>query len=148
MRSVSSAHGLTLRQRGILVAACASTYGDSYCSLAWGCRLADATDGRTASAVLRGTDDGLTTSERAMARWARKVARDPSQTSPADVQALQEAGYNDAEIFASTVFIALRLAFSTVNNALGARPDAAFRSTAPKAVLDAVTFGRPIDDQT
>jgi alkylhydroperoxidase family enzyme len=148
MRSVSSAHGLTLRQRGILVAACASTYGDSYCSLAWGCRLADATDGQTASAVLRGTDDGLTTSERAMARWARKVARDPSQTSPADVQALQEAGYNDAEIFASTVFIALRLAFSTVNNALGARPDAAFRSTAPKAVLDAVTFGRPIDDQT
>lgn len=47
---------------------------------------------------------------------------------------------------AITVFVALRIAFSTVNDALGASPDAALRSTAPKAVLDAVTFGRPIDD--
>ena len=50
--------------------------------------------------------------------------------------------------FAITVFIALRIAFSTVNDALGTGPDAAFRSTAPEAVLDAVTFGRPIDEET
>jgi len=42
----------------------------------------------------------------------------------------------------------MRIAFSTVNGALGACPDATFRSTAPQAVLDAVTFGRPIDDET
>jgi hypothetical protein len=35
-----SAHGLTLRQRGILVTACASTLGDSYCALSWGGKLA------------------------------------------------------------------------------------------------------------
>jgi hypothetical protein len=46
---------------------------------------------------------------------------------------------------AITVFVALRIACSSVNGALGACPDAALRSTAPKAVLDAVTFGRPID---
>ncbi|MBB5774982.1 hypothetical protein [Nonomuraea jabiensis] len=40
----------------------------------------------------------------------------------------------------------LRIAFSTVNDALGARPDAALRSTAPRSVLEAVTFGRPIAD--
>ncbi len=83
-----------------------------------------------------------------MAAWARKVVRDPNGTSAADVQVLRDAGYGDAAIYAITVFVALRIAFSTVNDALGVRPDAAIRSTAPGAVLNAVTFGRPIDDET
>jgi alkylhydroperoxidase family enzyme len=148
MREATSAHGPDIRQRGILVAACAATLGDSYCALSWGSKLAEAADSQTASAVLRGDDDGLTTGERAMAAWARKVVRDPNGTSGADVQVLRDAGYGDAAIFAITVFVALRIAFSTVNDALGVRPDAAFRSTAPEAVLNAVTFGRPIDDET
>ncbi|MFG1707458.1 carboxymuconolactone decarboxylase family protein [Nonomuraea sp. M3C6] len=144
MGQAGKAAGLSYRQRGILVAACASVLGDSYCSLAWGSKLADATDARTASGVLRGDDDGLSAAERAMASWARKVARDPNGIGRADVRALRDAGFDDAQIFGITVFVALRIAFSTVNDALGARPDAAFRATAPQAVLDAVTFGRPI----
>jgi len=143
---IASAQELDVRQRGILVAACASAYGDSYCALMWGSRLAEATDARTASGVLRDDgDSGLTASERAMASWARKVARDPNHTSAADVQALRGAGFGDAQIFAITAFVALRIAFSTVNDALGVRPDGQLRSTAPEAVLDAVTWGRPID---
>ena len=42
MRRNTSAAELTLRQRGILVTACTSAFGDSYCSLAWGTRLAEA----------------------------------------------------------------------------------------------------------
>jgi hypothetical protein len=61
------------------------------------------------------------------------------------VQALRNAGFTDAQTFTITVFVALRLAFSTVNDALGVRPDAALRATTPRAVLDAVTFGRPIE---
>lgn len=148
MRETISANRLTFRQRGILVAACASAFGDSYCALAWGSKLAEATDAHTASGVLRGDDDRLTCSEQAMAGWARKVARNPNRTSAEDVQALRDAGYSDPQIFAITAFVALRIALSTVNDALGARPDATFRSTAPEAVLDAVTFGRPIDDAT
>ena len=75
-----------------------------------------------------------------------RVARDPNHTSAADVQALRDAGYSDAQIFAMTAYVALRLAFSTINDALGARPDSAFRSSAPEAVLDAVNYGRPIDE--
>jgi hypothetical protein len=45
------------------------------------------------------------------------------------------------------VFVALRLAFSTVNDALGVPPDAALRSSAPDTVLDTVTFGRAIADE-
>lgn len=145
MRQALSEHRLTIRERGILVAACASTLTDSYCSLAWGSKLAGESDADTAAAVLRGTDDGLTAAEKAMATWARLVVRDPNRTTVADVRALRDAGFDDGQIFSITTFVALRLAFSTVNDALGAQPDAVFRTSAPNPVLDAVTYGRPIE---
>jgi uncharacterized peroxidase-related enzyme len=144
MRRSLADHGLTQRQRAVLVAACASAFGDSYCSLAYGTRLADAAGEQTAAGVLQGNDDALTVAERALAGWARKVARDPNHTGEGDVQELRDAGFEDTQIFAITVFVALRIAFSTVNDALGARPDAALGAKAPEAVLGAVTFGRPI----
>jgi uncharacterized peroxidase-related enzyme len=148
LREATSADSLSLRQRSILVAACASTFGDSYCSLVWANRLAAGDDdAQTAAGVVHGSDDGLNTGERVMAGWARKVARDPNATTAADVQELRDAGLSDAQIFTVTVFVALRLAFSTVNDALGLPPDAALRSTTPHAILDAVTFGRPIEQQ-
>ncbi|MEV4005192.1 hypothetical protein [Actinomadura sp. NPDC049753] len=143
-----AAAGLDFRERGVLIAACASAAGDSYCALAWGSRLAEASDADTAAAVLRGVDAGLTARERALAGWVRKVAGRPHGTVAEDVQELRDAGWDDPQVFAITVFAALRVAFSTVNGALGARPDAAFRATAPPAVLDAVTYGRPIEDET
>jgi uncharacterized peroxidase-related enzyme len=144
LQGVSSSAGLSFRQRGILVSACASTMGDSYCSLAWGTRLADAADPQTAAGVLQGDDASLTTSEQALATWARKVAGDPNHTSGADVQTLRDVGFSDSQIFAITAYVALRVAFSTVNDALGVRPDAVFRSSAPGPVRDVVSYGRPI----
>jgi alkylhydroperoxidase family enzyme len=146
MREATTGHKLDLRQRGILVSACASAIGDSYCSLMWGSRLAKASDAATAAGVLHGDDHELTRAERAMAGWARKVARDPNGTSAADVQALRDAGFDDDQIFAITVYVGLRIALATVNDALGVRPDVQLRSTAPAAILDAVTYGRPIAD--
>jgi uncharacterized peroxidase-related enzyme len=137
---------LSFRQRGILVTACASTLGDAYCSLAWGTKLATRSDAETAAGILRGDDDRLSPAEQALAQWARKVARDPNHISATDVQVLRDAGFSDSRIFAITAYVALRLAFSTVNDALGARPDSALRTSAPPAVLDAVTYGRPIDE--
>jgi alkylhydroperoxidase family enzyme len=138
-----AARDLDLRTRGVLVAALASAHGDSYCSLAWGARLAGAAGPETAAAVLRGTDTGLDDRERALAAWARAVARDPNGTTADDVAALRAAGLDDAGILAVTVFVALRLAFSTVNDALGARPDRELVDGAPPEVVDAVTYGRP-----
>jgi alkylhydroperoxidase family enzyme len=148
VRRANSAHELSVRQRLILVTACASEFGDSSRSLVWGSSLADASSAHTAAAVLRGEDQPLSPGERAMARWARAVARDPNATTAADVQILRGAGFSDVQIFAITVFVALRLAFSTVNDALGLPPDAALRRTVPADVLDAVTRGRPIDVET
>ncbi|MCK2221981.1 hypothetical protein MF672_050460 [Actinomadura sp. ATCC 31491] len=140
---VAEGGGLTPRQRAVLVAACASTLGDSYCSLAWGARLAKAAGEEAAAGVLRGDDSGLEAAERVMAAWARKVARDPNGTGPADVRELRAAGFDDRQVFAMTAFVALRLAFSTVNDALGALPDAELRAAAPPLVRAAVTYGRP-----
>ncbi|HEX4980207.1 MAG TPA: hypothetical protein VFV63_00830, partial [Ilumatobacteraceae bacterium] len=138
------AGSLTFRQRGILVTACASALGDSYCSLAWGDKLAGEAGADLAGGVLRGDDDRLDDSERALARWARRITFDPNATDAGDVQALRDAGYDDGQIFAITVFVALRIAFSTVNDALGARPDRALGESVPAPVRDAVTFGRPV----
>lgn len=143
---VWESHGMTFRQRGILVGATASSLGDSVCSLVWGSRLAAEADPETAAAVLSGRDDGLTAKERAMAAWARRVVADPNGTAQRDVQELRDAGWTDREIFGITVFCALRLAFSTVNDALGARPDAQLLDTVPQPVLDAVDYGRPIEE--
>ena len=136
--------GLTFRQRGILVTAAASALGDSYCSLAWGGKLGQASDATVAAGVLNGSDAGLTDQEKAMAAWARKVASDPNSTTAADIQALRDAGLEDGQIFAITAFVALRLAFSTINDSLGAQPDAELAQSLPPEVREAVTYGRPV----
>lgn len=137
--------GLNFRQRGILVTATASTLGDSYCSLAWGGKLAEASDPQTAAAILSGKDSGLTEQESAMAQWARKVVRDPNATSPSDIDELRQVGLSDSQIFAITTFVALRLAFSTINDALGANPDAQLLNSLPQEVIRSVTYGRTTD---
>jgi uncharacterized peroxidase-related enzyme len=134
--------GLDFRQRGILVTAAASTLGDSYCSLAWGGKLSGASDPTLAAGVLNGTDTGLTDQEKAMASWARTIVKDPNATTPADVQKLRDAGLTDSQIFAITAFVALRLAFSTINDALGASPDPQLVESLPPEVTQSVTYGR------
>jgi len=135
--------GLTFRQRGILVAAAASTLGDSYCSMAWGGKLADATSTDLAAGVLNGRDGKLSEQEKAMAEWARKIVKDPNATTTVDVQTLRDAALTDEQIFAITAFVALRVAFSTINDSLGAQPDAQLVENLPQEVVNAVTFGRP-----
>ena len=78
--TVTRLGSLSLRQRGILVAAAASTLGDAYCSLAWGSRLANESSDATAANVLRGVEDGLDDSEKALATWARRVVQTPTES--------------------------------------------------------------------
>ena len=144
MEQSTRAGSLTFRQRSVLVTAAASTLGDSYCSLAWGKKLAEVAGPVVAAAVIRGDDEGLDRAERALAQWARRVATDPNAIAVDDVQALRDEGFGDAQIFAITTFVALRLAFSIVNDALGARPDRRLGASTPEPVRSAVTFGRPL----
>jgi alkylhydroperoxidase family enzyme len=145
LSAVTRLGSLSLRQRGILVTAAASTLGDAYCSLAWGSRLADESSATTAGNVLRGVDDELDDSEKALAAWARQVVSDPNGASDSNIRELRRVGYSDAQIFAITVYVAGRLAFSTVNDALGAQPDRELVAKVPEEIRDAVRYGRPAD---
>jgi uncharacterized peroxidase-related enzyme len=141
---VMGSSALTDRDWAVLVTATASELQDSYCSLAWGVRLADLTDDETAAGVLAAEPaHALSEREAALVDWARKVVRDPNATERADVDQLRELGLGDREIFEATAFVAFRLAFSTINDALGALPDKQLAETAPAPVRAAVDYGRP-----
>ena len=138
--------GSTLTQRdwGVLVCATAASLGDSYCALAWGRTLAGAADTATAVSVLQDAPENeLTPRDQALSRWARQVVKDPNSSSAQDVDLLRAAGLSDREIFEATAFIAFRLAFSSVNDALGVQPDWEVAAAAPAEVRAAVDFGRP-----
>lgn len=131
------------RELAVMVCAAASQLGDAYCALAWGRTLVAEAGAGAARAVLAAQGDAaLTRREAALAAWARQVVKDPNATTPADIARLREAGLGDREIFEATVFIAFRLAFSTVNDALGIPPDAELAQALPAELRAAVSFGR------
>jgi uncharacterized peroxidase-related enzyme len=133
---------LSAREVAVMVAATAAALGDSYCSLAWGQKLAEVSDEETAAGVIEGLDAGLSKRESALAAWSREVVSDPNATSEAGIDRLRDAGLTEREIFEATAWIGLRLGFSTINDALGARPDRELADSVPPLVREAVSFGR------
>jgi uncharacterized peroxidase-related enzyme len=142
MDELTEASGLSLGRRAVLVTTTAATLGDSYCSMAWGKKLADATSPDVAAALIGGDSGGLDGTGQALARWAQRVVKEPNGIAAEDVQSLREAGFSDEQIFAITAFVAFRLAFATVNDALGAVPDDELQASLPEPLHSAVTFGR------
>jgi alkylhydroperoxidase family enzyme len=127
----------------VLVCATAASLGDSYCALAWGNRSTAQADVSSTAAVLNASHGGaLDEREHALAAWARKVVADPNATESDDVDALRGVGLSEREIFEATVFIAFRLAFSTVNHAASVEPDRQLADAAPSEVRQVVGFGR------
>ncbi len=142
---LTSTSALTPRDLAVLVCATAAELGDAYCALAWGHTLTQRAGAGVAAAVLSGADDAAaetTERDRALAAWARQVVADPNATTPDGVERLRRAGLGDAEVFEATVFVAFRLAFSTVNDALGVAPDPALVERLAPEVAAAVTYGR------
>ena len=133
---------LSPREVAVMVAATAAARGDSYCSLAWGTKLANLSDAATAAQVIRGDHANLSSREAALARWSRQVLHDPNATTQADIDRLRSVGFSDREILEATTWIAFRLAFSTINDAIGAVPDAQLIENAPGPVRQAVGYGR------
>jgi uncharacterized peroxidase-related enzyme len=145
---LTTSSSLSQRELAVIVCSTAASLGDSYCALAWGKKLAAESGASIAAAVLQGSEGaGSATRDRALSAWARKVAKNPTATTAADVDELRAAGLSDQEIFEATVLAAFRLAFSTVNNALGVRPDWQVAAAAPPEVRSAVSFGRAVAER-
>lgn len=136
---------LSTAELAVVIAATVAEAADPYCSLAWGKNLSEATNEQVAADVLRGRSPAeLSDRESALAAWTRSVVRDPSTTTPREVERLRAAGFSDRDIAEVTMLVAFRIAFSTVNAALGAAPDRQLAERVPGPVRDAVDYGRPV----
>ena len=140
--AAATAAGLSMHDKAMLVIGQAATIGDSYCSFAWSRWLTESAGSETALAALRHDETPFDERERALANWARTTAGDPNSVNPEDVQHMRDVGFDDPQILALTLYTALRLALSTTNDALGARPDIALADMLAPAIRDTITWGR------
>jgi len=142
-RTLAGGSGLSAVDLAVLNVAAAAACHSAYCALAKGIQLAGLTDVERAIQVVSGNADGLDPRNAALSRWAHRVVDHSAETTAADVDQLRAVGLTDQQIFAATLEIALRQAFATVNDALGAEPDQQLVDRAPAALRAAVNYGRP-----
>jgi uncharacterized peroxidase-related enzyme len=128
--------------------AAARTLRSSYCALAHGTVLRDRFyDADTVAAIV--TDHrraGLGPADVAVMDFAAKVAADGNSVRAEDIAVLREAGLTDDAILDVALAAAARCFFSTVLDATGTEPDAAYRTELEPDLRQALTVGRPIAD--
>jgi uncharacterized peroxidase-related enzyme len=119
---------LDARRYELVTLAAARALRCSYCMLAHGSVLLRqfySAEQMTAIAGQPVTTE-LAPADVAMMAFAEKVAREASAITEADVRALREHGFTDAEVFDIAATAAARCFFSKLLDALGAEPDAAY----------------------
>jgi uncharacterized peroxidase-related enzyme len=136
---------LDTRRYELVTVAAARALGSSYCALAHGKILRDRF--HTApelAAILDGRPGAASAADAALIAFAERIARDASQVTAADVHALRDHGFTDAEIFDVVAAVAARCFFSKVLDAVGAEPDEGFAALEPE-LRKRLTVGRPIE---
>jgi uncharacterized peroxidase-related enzyme len=136
---------LDRRRFELVTVAAAVSVRSSYCTLAHGQALLEFfTPDEVRAIVDRREDSPLTDAEKAMMRYAGKVARDAAAVTAGDAEALKAHGFTDGEIFDIAAAAAARAFFAQLCEGLGAYPDAAYREIdAP--LRRSLTVGRPLD---
>jgi uncharacterized peroxidase-related enzyme len=139
--------GMDLRRYELATLAAARQLRSSYCTLAHGQVLAqrfmapqevrDLVTGESTAAV-----DELDTAVMAL---AAKVAADAASVTRADVDHLVGLGASETDVLDVVLAAAARCFFSSVLEALGAEPDAAYARELAPDVAAALTVGRPIE---
>jgi len=136
---------LDRRRLELVTFVAAHELGHSACALAHGRVLREFFDDDQVIAIAEGrVETLLPAAERAMLRYARRVARDAAAVTAADVAELRGLGFDDAEIFDIAAVAAARAFFTKLLDAVGVLPDAPFADL-PEALRDALVVGRPID---
>jgi len=117
----------------------------SACALAHGKALREFFTDEHIIAIAEGRLDGvLSLAEQCLVTFARQIARDASQVTLAQVKALAEHGYTDAEVFDIAATAAGRAFFTKVLDALGVQPDSPFLAL-DESFRRPLTVGREID---
>ena len=136
---------LDKRRFELVTVAAAHALRSTYCSLAHGKALTEFFSANEIQALISDAATGpLSAAELAMVNLARQVARDASSVTAADVSALKEHGFTDAEIFDIVATAAARAFFSKLVEGLGADADSTFFGM-EESLRESLTVGRPID---
>lgn len=140
--------GMDLRRYELATLAAARRLRSSYCALAHGKVLRDRLmpSDQVRDTVVDHRQAGLDPVDVAIMDFADKVARAPAEVTADAVDALRAVGLSDQDIVDVTLATAARCFFSTVLEALGVQPDAAFNESLEPALREALTVGRPIAD--
>lgn len=140
--------GMPRRRFEIATIAAAGARRSTYCTVAHVHFLQAACDDEaTARAIAADpSGDGLAEADAVVYRFAAAVARDPASIRQADIDELRAHGLTDAEIADIAYVVGVRLFFSAVLDALGARLDAQTAATLAPVVLAPLIVGRePLD---
>lgn len=117
----------------------------SSCSLAHGKQLTKFFDNEDVCNLAEGRPvEALTDAEREIVKFSRKVARDASSVTQADVTALKNQGLSDADVFDVAATAAGRSFLTKILDALGSEPDSSFLAMDAE-LRDTLTVGRPIN---
>jgi len=136
---------LAKRRFELVTAAAAHALRSTYCSLAHGKALTEFFSADDIQTMMSGAETGpLSAGELAMLNLARKVARDASSVTAADIDPLKEHGFTDAEIFDIVATAAARAFFSKLVEGLGADADSTYFDM-EEPLRESLTVGRPID---
>jgi uncharacterized peroxidase-related enzyme len=135
---------MDLRRYELVTVAAARRLGSSYCSMAHGSVLRDKfySDDQLRRIAADHHDAGLDEVDVAVMDLADRVVSDPRGITADDVAALHALGLSDEDVFRVVLAAGARCFFSTVLDALGVEPDAAYRTSLDPELLDVLTVGR------
>ncbi len=138
--------GMDRRRFELATIAAARALRSTYCTAAHSMFLRDVCgDEATLHAIAADpTGAGLAPDDRAVYRFAAKVATDATSIEQADVDELRAAGLSDADV-ADVVFAAsARSFFTRALDGLGARLDTETADTFAPALRESMVVGRPV----
>lgn len=146
-RAVSA--GMDRRRYEIATIGAARALRSTYCTAAHATFLRDSCDDEATLLALAADPGGGTLGEqdRAVYRFAGRVATDAASVTESDVAALRAVGLSDQEIADIVYVVAARCFFATVLDGLGAQLDAQTAATLAPDVLATLVVGRPVADQ-
>jgi uncharacterized peroxidase-related enzyme len=137
--------GMDRRRFEIATIAAARALRSSYCTAAHSKFLRDACGDEQTMRAIAADPSGemLDAQDRAVYRFAAKVAGDAASVEQADIDQLRAVGLSDADIADIVFTAAARSFFTRVLDALGARLDAETAATFPPDLREAMIVGRP-----
>ncbi|HEY7007409.1 MAG TPA: peroxidase-related enzyme [Jatrophihabitantaceae bacterium] len=138
--------GMDRRRFEIATIAAARALRSTYCATAHSKFLRDICGDEATLHALAEDASGATLAaeDRAVYRFAAKVATDAASVEQSDVDELRAVGLSDADIADVVFAAAARSFFTRVLDALGTQLDAQTADTFPPDLLESMIVGRPV----